>query len=258
MAKSYHIGMNTLRIAAWSGPRNISTAMMRSWENRPDTIVSDEPLYAHYLKMTGLDHPGRDEVLTQHESNWEKVVDDLTGPCTYPIYYQKHMTHHLLANIKRDWLLKVTNIFLIRHPREMMTSLIKTIPNPTIEETGLPQQLELFNFVQKATGKLPIVIQSKDILQQPEQMLRALCTKLAIPFHEQMLSWPSGKRDSDGAWAPHWYSSVESSTSFAPWKPKDEELPPAFENMCLKCIDIYEELAVHKMSPEGKEHAPNI
>ncbi len=250
--------MDTFRIATWSGPRNISTAMMRSWENRPDTIVFDEPLYPHYLKVTGLDHPGRDAILKHHESNWEKIVEELVGPCSEKVYYQKHMTHHLLPHITRDWLSQVTNIFLIRHPREMMTSLIKTIPNPSIEETGLPQQLELFNYVQKATGELPIVIDSKDILQQPEQMLRTLCKKLAIPFYEQMLSWPSGKRESDGIWAPHWYASVESSTGFAPWKPKYEEVPPAFENLCLKCIDIYEVLAAHKMSPEGKKHAPNI
>ena len=168
------------------------------------------------------------------------------------------MAHHLLPNVNRDWISQVTNIFLIRHPREMMASLIKTIPNPSIEETGLPQQLELFNFVKKTTGTVPLVLDSKDILRQPEQMLRALCKKLGIPFYKQMLSWPSGKRTSDGVWAPHWYASVETSTGFIPWKPKNEEVPPAFENVCLECVDHYEELAAQKMLPEGTEHAPNI
>lgn len=250
--------MNTHRIAAWSGPRNISTAMMRSWENRPDTIVCDEPFYAHYLQETGLEHPGRDTVLAHHESNWKKVVEELTGPCNSPVYYQKHMTHHLLPNIDRAWLDNVTNIFLIRHPREMMTSLVKTIPNPTIEETGLPQQVALFELIRKTSNEVPIVIDSKDLLQQPKNMLSRLCKNLSIPFYDAMLSWPTGKRDSDGIWAPHWYASVEASTEFAPWKPKDTTLPPAFESMCLECTELYEQLAIHKMNPKDTTHAPII
>jgi hypothetical protein len=250
--------MNTLRIAAWSGPRNISTAMMRSWENRPDTLVCDEPFYAHYLQETGLDHPGRDSILERHESNWEKIVEELTGPCTSPVYYQKQMTHHLLPDIDRTWLANVTNIFLIRHPREMMTSLVKTIPNPTIDETGLPQQVALFEYICKSTGEIPLVLDSKDILLEPRTMLTMLCEKLSIPFYETMLSWPAGKRDSDGIWAPHWYGSVEASTGFAPWKPKDETLPPAFESMCLECTALYEQLTAHTLNPKDNTHAPNI
>jgi len=239
--------MHTLRIAAWSGPRNISTAMMRSWENRPDTKVCDEPLYAHYLKTTGANHPGREEVLEHHESNWEKVVQELTGPCDQRVYYQKHMTHHLLPNISRDWLSQVTSIFLIRNPREMMTSLMKTIPNPCIEETGLPQQLELFTTFCSDSGT-PIVLDSKDVLQDPRGMLSELCEQLCIPFYEQMLAWPTGKRSTDGVWAPHWYSSVEASSGFGKWEPKEDEIPAELESLCLECEDIYEQLASYKMT----------
>jgi len=249
--------MHTLRIAVWSGPRNISTAMMRSWENRPDTIVCDEPLYAHYLKVTGLDHPARDEVIAHHECDWKVVTNELIGSCSQPVFYQKHMSHHLLPNISRDWLSHLTNVFLIRHPREMITSLIKQIPEPCIEETGLPQQLELFEHLQLA-GQTPLILDSKDILLDPHGMLSALCRELGIPFYEEMLSWPAGKRDSDGSWAPHWYSSVESSTGFLPWKPKEEQVSDELESLCLECEEMYLQLAASKMKPEGREHAPNI
>ena len=250
--------MQTLRIAAWSGPRNISTAMMRSWENRPDTIVCDEPFYAHYLNETGLDHPGREEVIAHHECEWEKVVRTLTKPLDEcpEVFYQKHMSHHLLPNISRDWLSQLTNIFLIRHPREMITSLMKQISEPSIEDTGLPQQLELFESLCDA-GDSPIILDSKDILEDPRGMLTTLCDQLEIPFYDEMLSWPAGKRDSDGIWAPHWYASVEASTGFIPWKPKEEQVPAELESLCLECEDIYIQLAASRMKPEGREHASN-
>ena len=249
--------METLRIAAWSGPRNISTAMMRSWENRPDTVVCDEPFYAHYLQTHGFNHPGRDEVLAHHETNPENVIEMLVGPCEQTLQYQKHMTHHLLPSIDRHWISSCTNIFLIRHPREMLTSLVHQIPNPTVEDTGLPQQLALFTSL-SSTGEMPLVIDSKDILQNPQAMLRHLCTTLGIPFYKEMLLWPAGKRETDGIWARHWYASVEASTGFAPWKLKEENLPTQLESMCLECIDIYTQLAAHKLNPEGSEHASNI
>ena len=238
--------METLRIAAWSGPRNISTAMMRSWENRKDTCVVDEPLYAHYLRETGLDHPGRDEVLEHHDANWEAVVEQLIGPCENSVFYQKHMTHHLLPNISRDWLCDVEHLFLIREPREMLTSLMKQIPHPTLEDTGLPQQVELLGEL-KAIGKIPLVLDSKDILQYPESMLSITCVKLGVDFDESMLNWPSGPRKSDGVWAPHWYASVEASTSFAKWKPKEERIPAHLESLCLECEALYSVLKEEKL-----------
>ena len=249
--------MQTLRIAAWSGPRNISTAMMRSWENRADTTVCDEPFYAHYLKKTDLDHPGKQQVLAHHETDWKKVVKTLTAKCDTSIHYQKHMAHHLLSHISRDWIAEVTNIFLIRDPREMLVSLIKQIPNPTIEDTGLPQQLQLFESV-KTLNKNPIVLDAKDVLLKPKEMLNALCKKLNIPFYNEMITWPAGKRKTDGIWAKHWYKAVESSTGFEPWRPKKEVVPAALETICLKCIDIYKELAKHKMTLQEREDATKI
>jgi hypothetical protein len=139
----------------------------------------------------------------------------------------------------------------------MITSLMKQIPEPTIEETGLPQQLELFEYLQNAE-QTPIILDSKDILQNPRGMLTTLCKHLGIPFYEEMLSWPAGKRDSDGIWAPHWYASVEASIGFMPWKPKDEQVPAELETLCLECEEIYLQLAASKMEPEGRGHAPNI
>jgi len=249
--------MKTLRIAAWSGPRNISTAMMRSWENRPDTTVYDEPFYAHYLRKTELNHPGKQQVLAHHENDWEKVVETLTAECETPIHYQKHMSHHLLSHISRDWVAEVTNIFLIRNPREMLTSLIKQIPNPTIEDTGLPQQLKLFESV-KAFNKNPIVLDAKDVLLRPKEMLSKLCKELNIPFYNEMIKWPAGKRKTDGIWAKDWYKNVESSTGFEPWKPKKEVVPASLETMCLKCLDVYKQLSKHKMTLPEREDVTEI
>ncbi len=242
--------MKTLRIAAWSGPRNISTAMMRSWENRSDTCVIDEPLYAHYLRVTGLDHPGREEVLAHHDANWKTVIKQLVGPCEYSVFYQKHMTHHLLPNISRDWLYDIEHLFLIREPREMLTSLKKQIPHPTLEDTGLPQQVELLGEL-KAIGKTPLILDSKDVLENPEAMLSLTCEKLGIRFDEAMLSWPSGSRDSDGTWATHWYASVNASTGFEAWKPKEEQVPAHLKALCLECEALYCVLKEEKLESQN-------
>jgi hypothetical protein len=172
----------SLRIAMWSGPRNISTAMLRSWGNRPDTYVCDEPLYAHYLAVTGIDHPGAQEVIEHHERDWRKVVAWLTGPVPEgkPIFYQKQMTHHLLPEIDRGWLDEVENCFLIRDPREMLTSLALKLERPTLNDTGLVQQVEIFEQVREQTGRVPPVVDSRDVLQDPEGVLTLLCGALGI------------------------------------------------------------------------------
>lgn len=234
----------TVRIAMWSGPRNISTAMLRSWGNRPDTFVCDEPLYAHYLAQTGLDHPGYDDVIAHHEPDWRKAVEHLTGPVPEgkPIFYQKHMSHHLLPDIERSWLSKLTHCFLIRDPREMLTSLLKHLPNPTLQDTGLPQQVEIVRFVQRHIGKTPPIIDARDVLEDPRQMLQLLCEAVGVEFIEAMLSWPPGRRDTDGIWAKHWYDAVEKSTGFQRYSPKDETVPPAFEPLLAECLTHYNEL----------------
>lgn len=237
------------RIAMWSGPRNISTAMMRSWGNRAETFVTDEPLYAHYLLKTGLPHPGAEEVIAHHETDWRKVVAWLTGDLPAReaasgrlIWYQKHMTHHLLPEIDRGWLDRLTHAFLIRDPREMLTSLIKNVPNPTIRDTGLPQQVEIFEHVWRSGGRPPPVVDSRDVLENPKHMLTKLCAALDVPFDDAMLQWPAGSRETDGVWAKHWYASVERSTTFEPYQPKNETLPAGFDDLLAECMHCYQQL----------------
>ena len=233
----------TIRIAMWSGPRNISTAMMRSWGNRADTVVCDEPLYAHYLKVTGKDHPGAQEVVEHHETDWPKVIDWLTGPIPREksVFYQKHMAHHLLPQIDRAWLDDVTNCFLIRDPREMLTSLIKNVPNPTIDDTGLPQQLEIFELVSKQ-GKTPPVLDARDVLEHPREILTRLCEVVGVQFTDSMLRWPAGPRDTDGIWAKHWYGAVEKSTGFKPYVPKPDHVPKHLQTLYDECMTFYQRL----------------
>lgn len=242
-------GDNPVRIAMWSGPRNISTAMMRSFGNRDDTFVCDEPLYAHYLDATGFDHPGAEEIIAKGEADWRRVAAWLTGeiPDHKTIFYQKHMAHHLLAEIDRFWLSDLTHAFLIRDPREMLTSLVKILPEPRLEDTGLPQQLELFRWARRESDSIPPVLDSKDVLEDPGGLLQALCSKLDLEFQESMLSWPPGRRETDGIWAPYWYSSVEKTTSFQPYRAKSDEVPKKLEPVYEKCCELYDELAQYRM-----------
>ena len=231
-----------LRIAMWSGPRSISTAMMRSWGARPDTFVCDEPLYAHYLaRKPDINHPGRDEVIAQHETDWRKVVSWITGPVPEGrrIFYQKHMAHHLLDDIERDWLDQLTHCFLIRDPREMLTSLLKKYPDATLADTGLPQQVELFDFVREKTGAAPPVLDAKDVLENPRRILGLLCDALGVAFTDAMLRWPPGRRETDGVWAKHWYDAVDKSTGYQSYKPKDEQVPPEHRDLLDACLEHY-------------------
>jgi hypothetical protein len=214
------------RIAMWSGPRNISTAMMRSWGNRPDTFVCDEPFYAFYLGETGREHPGRDEVIAAGETDSRKVIAQLTGPVPNgkPIFYQKQMTHHLLPGVEREWLASVTNCFLIRDPAEVIISYIRKNNDPTLEDIGFIQQAEIFDFVSAATGSVPPVIDARDVLANPERILRLLCEAVGVEFTDPMLSWPPGLRETDGIWAKHWYEEVATSTGFR--KPAPQNAGP--------------------------------
>jgi hypothetical protein len=238
------------RIAMWSGPRNISTALMRSWGNRPDTIVCDEPLYAHYLRRTGLPHPGAAETLAAHDDDWRRVVAWLTGPLPAgkSIFYQKHMAHHLLPDIELDWLDQLAHVFLIRQPREMLASLVEFIPEPTIDDTGLPQQLLIYRHVTERTGQAAPVIDSRDVLENPRSMLERLCDLLEAPFTEAMLSWPPGRRETDGAWARHWYASVEKTTGFAPYQPSSRPLPDHLLGLLDRCQTLYDQLAAQRLT----------
>ena len=241
-----------IRIAMWSGPRNLSTALMRSFSSRPDTVVLDEPFYAHYLRDTGIDHPGRDDVIAAYENDWRRVVDAVTGPIPdgKSVWYQKHMAHHMLPHIDVRRLLagdELTHAFLIRDPVEVITSYTKVHPHMTLAETGLPYQVNLFDRVAELTGGPPPVVDAKDLLRDPRRTLKRLCDALALDFTEAMLSWPAGPHPQDGNWAPHWYASVYKSTGFEPYRPKDEPVPDHLRPMADEAKKLYRRLAVHKV-----------
>jgi hypothetical protein len=208
-----------IRLAVWSGPRNISTALMRSWENRPDTRVVDEPLYAYYLHETGLDHPGRDEVIAAGETSLPEVVKQLTAPVE-GVFYQKHMTHHLLPETPRDWIPALTNVLLIRDPAEVVASYLRSRAEVAVEDIGVVQQTALYD---QLRGDVP-VIDAADFLRDPENHLRWLCDYIGVDFTDRMLHWPAGPRASDGVWAPYWYDAVLASTGFEPYRPRMVEL----------------------------------
>jgi hypothetical protein len=225
--------------------------MLRSFGSRPDTAVSDEPLYAHYLKVTGVDHPGRDEVIAAHESDWRRVARELTGPVPggRAIWYQKHMAHHLLPMVGRGWLDELTHAFLIREPDEMVASLLKTFPGAGLADTGLEQQCEIFDRIAERLGRAPPVVLASDVLKDPRAQLEALCAALGIPFLAEMLAWPAGKRASDGVWAPHWYAAVEASTGFEPYRRRHVELDDAAARLVEECRPYYDKLHALRLRP---------
>lgn len=240
-----------VRIAMWSGPRNISTAMMRAFENRPDAAVWDEPYYAAYLAATGLDHPMRDDVIAAGETDPAAVAAALLGPVPRgrAVFYQKHMTHHMLPGFGLDWIGKVTSAFLIRRPESVLASYVVKREAVTLEDIGFRAQAEIFDRVADRLGAPPPVVEGNDVLADPRGTLSRLCAALGIPFSEAMLSWPPGRRDSDGVWAPHWYHAVEASTGFGPPKGdvKREELPAYLAEIAEAATPFYEKLAAYRI-----------
>jgi hypothetical protein len=230
-----------VRIAMWSGPRTLSTATMRAWENRADTVVVDEPLYAYYLAATGIDHPGRDAILASQPTDWRTVARSLTTddlPDGVSISYQKHMTHHVLPEIDLGALEPLTHAHLIRDPRRVLASYAKVREQPTVADLGVQQQVTLHR---RFGGP---VVDSDDLLRDPEGVLRRLCAALGVPFDVAMLSWPAGPRATDGVWGPHWYANVEASTGFGPYPGHDvPALPGQLAALADECRPYYEELA---------------
>lgn len=243
----------TIRIAMWSGPRNISTAMMRAFENRSDTAVWDEPFYAAYLSETGLDHPMRAKILSTHETDWRRVAAAAIGPAPDEdaVYYQKHMTHHMIETIGRDWMdhEEMRHAFLIRAPENVVASYAAKRETMDLDDIGFRQQSELFDRVADRLGKAPPVIDSMDVLTDPSAALTKLCERLGITFDPAMLSWPAGRRDSDGIWASHWYHAVEASTGFA--TPRDpvrfDDLDETLKPVAERARPFYEKLAAHRI-----------
>jgi len=237
-----------LRIAMWSGPRNISTAMMRAFENRDDTAVIDEPFYAVYLALTGADHPMRTEVLQSQPNDWHDVEATLLSPCPAPIFYQKHMTHHMVPQIGTRWMAACCNVFLIRRPDEVVASYMDKRGEASLADIGVVRQAELFDAEADRLGRAPIVIDSSDVSAAPEAMLRVLCDSIGIAFSVKMLSWPKGRRASDGVWAPAWYDQVERSTGFvARAAAAAPNLSPALAAVADTAYPYYEKLARWKI-----------
>jgi hypothetical protein len=240
--------MSISRIAMWSGPRNISTALMRAFENRDDCSVVDEPFYGVYLRETGIEHPGRELIIQSMDCDWQSVARTLCEcvPAPCKVFYQKHMTQHIVPKMDMGFAESLTNCFLVREPRRIIASYVRVRPQFTLEELGFPQQLALFERLTAAQGKPPPVIDSTVILTDPRRALDTLCAALGIPFSERMLSWPAGRRASDGVWAPHWYASVEASRGFE--RPEEIALehvviPPQYEALCEEAEDIYSQIA---------------
>jgi sulfotransferase family protein len=237
-----------VRVAMWSGPRNISTAMMRAFENRPDTVVADEPLYAAYLARTGIDHPARDEVIASQPTDLAAAVAGLSAPLPEGrrVHYAKHMAHHVSRDMDLGWTLGFRNGLLIRDPAEVVASYVRARESCEPEDIGVGQQGWLLELWDEHGLEVPI-IDAGDFLRAPEPLLRKLCEWLGIPFTERMLSWPPGPRDSDGVWAPHWYAAVWRSTGFEPWRPREIELSDHDAAVAEACRPVYDALYARRM-----------
>lgn len=228
----------SLPLCLWSGPRNVSTALMYSFAQRADARVVDEPLYAHYLRVSGAEHPGRAEVLAAQENDGEKVVRDiLLAPCDRPLLFQKHMAHHLVA-LDRSFLRRTVNVLLVRDPAEVVLTLRHQIAQPTLRDVGIKAQAELLVEL-RAMGQEPPVLDAKEVLTDPEGVLRELCRRVALQWEPEMLAWPAGPRPFDGVWARHWYQNVQKSTGFERWRAKSEPPPPALVPLIEECRPWY-------------------
>lgn len=240
------MGRITTRICLWSSPRNISTAMMYSFAQRPDTIAFDEPLYAHYLKISGADHPGREEVLYAQENDGTKVINDLMlNDYEKPVAFFKQMTHHLVG-LNMEFLLKFKNIIFIRDPKQIISSYAVVRPNVQMEDIGIEMQWQLFDYLNKKELH-PIVLDSNEILKAPEKILRELCFKLEIPFYPEMLSWPPGPKKEDGVWSKIWYDNVHKSTGFERQPTSERSLQPYLKPLYEASKKYYEKLFVYSL-----------
>ncbi len=238
----------THRIAMWSGPRNLSTALMRSWGSRRDCHVVDEPFYAYYLDRTGLPHPGRDDVLASQSNDWRAVVETLTRqplPDGKTVLFQKHMTHHMLPEVDLSTVDGLSHAFLIRDPAEVLMSYAKVRGEPTLEDVGLPRQLELY---ERFGGP---VVDARDLLRDPAAILSRLCAALDIAYDPAMLSWAPGPRPTDGVWAEHWYAGVRASTGFDRPRSSTVDVPVALRPLLQRCRPYYDTMAQHRLTASG-------
>jgi hypothetical protein len=241
--------MTIKRINVWSGPRNVSTALMYSFAQRSDTRVVDEPLYGHYLRVSGAPHPGAEEVMAHMRSDAAQVIDEvILGPCDRPVLFMKQMAHHLV-DLDRNFLAQTVNVLLIRDPEQMLPSLARNLEEPVLRDTGLALQTELYAAL-RALGQEPPVLDAKQILLNPSHVLGELCRRLDLPFEESMLSWQAGPRPEDGIWAKHWYHAVHQSTGFQPYVEKSEAMPARLLPLLAECVPHYQQLAQHVIRAE--------
>jgi Sulfotransferase domain len=234
-------------IAMWSGPRNISTAMMYAFGNRSDCIAWDEPFYGAYLKTTGLAHPMRDEIQNRMECDWHKVEATCIARVSKPLFYQKHMTHHMVPEFDRRFIVELNNAFLIRSPEKVLASYAKKHDEVSLHAIGFAEQAEIFDQVANHLGHAPPVIDADKHLSDPRKSLLLLCNALNIPFQDAMLKWPKGPKPFDGTWAPHWYNAAWASTQFEPPPERPVELSTAFQRIADQARPYYEKLKAHAL-----------
>ena len=233
------------RLAVWSGPRNLSTALMRSFSSRGDCVVSDEPFYAAYLATTGLDHPVREAVLTSQPNAWREVAEQLTrgpAPLDRPVWYQKHMAQHMREEMLGPWLDQLDHAFLVRHPARVIASYRQVFPGMTLAETGLPWQVRLFEYLRQTSGTIPAVIDAADLRRAPAATLRRLCDAFRIEWDSAMLGWPAGPHPKDGVWASHWYAGAWQSTGFEPAADVEPPLPQPDVPFLDEAVALYDQL----------------
>lgn len=237
------------RIAMWSGPRNLSTAMMRSFGSRADCAVSDEPFYAAYLKATGLDHPMRDAVLANQSQDAGAVAAAMLGPVPggKPVWYQKHMSHHMIDGFPLDWLDGVTSVFLLRRPERVLASYVQKREDVSLADIGFEGQAKLFEYVADRTGRAPVVIEAEDVRRDPRGTLSALCAAIELSFDPAMLKWAAGQHEADGVWAPHWYGAIFKSTEFAPPDADRVDLPSHLQVIAAAARPYYERMRAFKI-----------
>ncbi|MEM7368004.1 MAG: sulfotransferase family protein [Bacteroidota bacterium] len=229
----------SLRVFLWSGPRNVSTALMYSFAQRSDSLVVDEPLYAHYLRVSGAEHPAREVVIASQNSNGIAVMKELTlSPYSKQLLFVKHMAHHLV-DLDLQLLLPVKNILLIRHPGEVLNSFSKIIDQPILRDIGIKRQAEVYQWLEEQ-GEAPMVLDGNEVLKDPSTVLNGVCQELGIPFETNMLQWKAGPRPEDGIWAPHWYSNVHRSTGFQAYQPKSRTVRPDLEAVLKAAMPHYE------------------
>lgn len=238
-----------MRIAMWSGPRNLSTAMMYAFAQRADCAVWDEPFYAAYLKMTGIDHPMRDEIIAAGEPDPKKVAEALIGPIPQgkSLFYQKHMAQHMVPGMPLDWAYSVTNVFLIRHPAHVVASYAKKRELPNMDDLGFVRLLQIFYQLSGASLDAPIVLDSADIRRHPAEMLRKLCGRLRIDYDPAMTTWPAGGNPADGVWAPHWYGAIHASTGFAGEEAEPPALSGDYADLVEAALPHYHRLSEYAM-----------